>query len=371
MNEPMPELPGASTDRPIAGRIRAAMLAFLIAVGIGLSILLAAPFLGAITWALTLAVLIAPLHARMEARLRHANLSTVISVLLSALVVAAPATFVTERLVEEAATSAASIQARLASGAVQRLLDAHPEIAPVGTWIEQQIDLPAMMASFATWLSNLGASFVRGSVLQVVEVVLTFYLLFYFLRDRKAAQRAIRDLSPLSPAETDRVFRRFNDTLHATVYGTLAVAAVQGGLGGLMFWFLGLPAPLLWGLVMGLLSVAPFLGAFVIWIPAAALLALDGSWDKALILALWGALVVGTIDNVLRPILVGNRLGLHTVPAFISLLGGLLLFGAPGFIIGPAVITVTLLLVQIWKARDAGNRSQPEPGRNAPDAIIE
>jgi predicted PurR-regulated permease PerM len=136
--------------------------------------------------------------------------------------------------------------------------------------------------------------------------------------------------------------------VHATVYGTLAVAAVQGTLGGLMFWALGLPTPLLWGLVMGLLSIVPVLGAFVVWIPAAILLGLDGSWVRALILAAWGGIVVGSIDNFLRPMLVGNRLRLHTIPAFISIVGGLLLFGAPGFILGPMAATMTVLLVEIW-----------------------
>lgn len=366
MDEPTRELLRPSTDGPATDRIQRALLALLIAIGFVLCLLLIAPFLGAITWALALAILFSPLHARLEASVGHPSLSAMISVIAVALIVAVPAIFVAERLVEQAADSAAFVQAKLASGAIQGLLDAHPEIAPVGTWINQQIDLPAMMASLATWLSNLGASFVRGSILQAIEVVLTFYLLFYFLRDRRQAQRVLRDLLPLSPAEAGQVFHRIADTIHATIYGTLAVAAAQGILGGLMFWFLGLPAPLLWGLVMGLLSVIPVLGAFVIWIPAAGLLALDGSWGKALILAAWGAVVVGSIDNVLRPVLVGGRLRLHTAPAFLSIVGGLVLFGAPGFILGPLVATITLVLLEIWKARahvspagDVGQKDAP------------
>jgi predicted PurR-regulated permease PerM len=118
-----------------------------------------------------------------------------------------------------------------------------------------------------------------------------------------------------------------------------------------MFWILSLPTPLFWGLVMGLLSIVPVLGAFMVWIPAAILLVLDGSWGKALILTLWGALVVGGIDNILRPMFVGSRLRLHTVPAFISTVGGLILFGAPGLILGPLAVTITMLLVEIWKVR--------------------
>jgi predicted PurR-regulated permease PerM len=120
-----------------------------------------------------------------------------------------------------------------------------------------------------------------------------------------------------------------------------------------MFWVLGLPTPLLWGLVMGLLSIVPVLGAFIVWIPAALLLILDGSWVRALILAAWGGIVVGGIDNILRPMFVGNRLRLHTIPAFMSIIGGLLLFGAPGFILGPLAATMTMLALEFWTRREA------------------
>jgi len=352
MNERIKERPAPeNSDSDSGGRVGALVLAAATIAGIVACVLLTAPFLGALAGALALAILFAPLHARIEARLKHPSLAAMMSVLTLALIGAVPAAFMVERLVEEAATSAAFIQTKVASGAVQRLIDAHPRIAPIGTWIEHQLDLPAMMANLATWFSNVGASFVRGSVAQVLEVILTFYLLFYFLRDRHAARRMLHNLLPLTHLETDRLFARVVDTVRATIYGTAAMAAVQGTLGGLMFWILGLPTPLLWGLIMSLLSIVPVLGAFIIWIPAAIFLVLDGSWVKAVVLAVWGTVVVGGIDNILLPMLVGNRLRLHTVPAFISMIGGLILFGAPGFILGPLVVTVTMLLVETWRSR--------------------
>jgi len=340
------------------GRVGPLALIAATVAGIVACVLLAWPFLGALVWALTLAILFVPLHARIESRLKYPNLGAAVSVLVSMLVVAAPAAFVVQRLIQQAASSAASIQEKVQSGAIQRLLEAHPSIAPLGQWIEQQVHLPAMTGNLATWLGNAGATFARGSVAEVIEIVLTFYLLFYFLRDRHAVRRLLYDWLPLREAETDHLIQRIKDTVHATVYGTVAVAAVQGFLGGLMFWFLGLPTPLLWGLVMGLLSIVPVLGAFVVWIPAAVFLALRGDWAKAVVLAAWGALVVGSIDNVLRPMLVGHRLRLHTIPAFIAMVGGLLLFGPAGFILGPLLVTVTLLLLEIWRARNAGRQPQ-------------
>ena len=118
-----------------------------------------------------------------------------------------------------------------------------------------------------------------------------------------------------------------------------------------MFWWLGLPAPLLWGVMMGFLAIIPVLGSSVIWLPAALFLALEGNWVQAIILVMWGMLVVGTVDNLLRPILVGNRLKQHTLLVFMSLVGGLLLFGSSGLILGPVVLATTIFLISIWATK--------------------
>ena len=342
---------------PRSRRFGRLSLAVASVAGILLCALIAWPFLGAITWALTLAILFAPLHAKVEKRLRHPNIAALVSTAIVIMVVVVPSVFVAERLITEATSGVQSLQARIERGDLQALLDSHPALAPFGAWIDQQFDLPSMMSAIATWLSNLGAVFVKGSLLQVVEVFITFYLLFYFLRDRLAARTMIISWLPLTKPETEHLLRRVAETVHATVYGTLAVAAVQGFLGGLMLWALGLPTPLLWGLVMGLLSIVPVLGAFVVWIPAALLLLLDRSWIRAAILVAWGGLVVGSIDNVLRPMFVGNRLRLHTIPAFISIVGGLLLFGAPGFILGPLAATMTMLALEFWTRHEVLKQS--------------
>jgi len=187
----------------------------------------------------------------------------------------------------------------------------------------------------------------------VFELFLTFYLLFFFLRDRRAALQSLRSLSPLSEAEMDRLFGQIGDTLAATINGTLIVAAVQGLLGGLMFWWLGLPVPLLWGVIMALLALVPVLGAFAVWMPAALFLALDGNWGKALILAVWGVFSVSTIDNLLRPVLMRPRMKLPTIIVFIAVVGGLLVFGTAGLLLGPIIFTVTVGLLEIWRERTA------------------
>lgn len=331
--------------------VQTLVLTGLTVFGFYLCYRLASPFLSVITWALALAVLFAPVQHWLEGRLRNPSVAALVAVVTIALMVAVPAIFVVQRLVMQAGRGAELVETRVQSGEWRRSLRAQPQLAPLVEQIERRIDLPGTVATISEWLKNTGGLIVKGSVLQAVGFVLTFYLLFYFLRDRHLALSALRSMSPLSAAEMDRLLDQVSDTIYATLYGTLAVAAVQGLLGGLMFWWLGLSAPLLWGLMMSLLAVVPVLGAFVIWIPAALFLALEGSWGKALILTLWGMAVVGTADNLLRPVLVGKRLRLHTVLAFISLVGGLMVFGAAGLIMGPLVLTITTGLLKIWTRR--------------------
>jgi predicted PurR-regulated permease PerM len=353
MNELETRRAAASVTSDWGSRSHVQALVLIVATGIGIYLCyrLALPFLPALVWALALAVLFTPFHRWLESKLKRPSLAAAISVLMVGLIVAVPATFVGQRLVMESAKGAEIIKAKVESGEWRRAIEAQPRLAPLADWIERQFDLPGTVKTFATWLTTTAGSIVKGSVVQVIGFCLTFYLLFYFLRDRRAALQSLRSLSPLSAAQMDRLFGRVTDTIYATVYGTLAVAAVQGLLGGLMFWWLGLPAPLLWGVVMALLAVVPVLGAFVVWIPAALFLALEGSWGKALILTAWGGLVVGTIDNLLRPVLVGKRLKLHTLLAFISVVGGLILFGPAGLILGPVALTITTVLLEIWRHR--------------------
>jgi predicted PurR-regulated permease PerM len=323
------------------------------ALGIFLCYRLAAPFLDAIVWALALAVLFTPFQSWLEARLRRPTLAALVTVMMVGVIAGTAVTFVGQRLLHQAAQGAKAIDASVQSGEWRRVLAKQPRLAALAGRIERQFDLPGAAQSLATGLSATAQSFVKGSVVQAMSFCLTLYLLFFFLRDRTVVLASARSLSPLPAAETEALFGRMRDTIYATVYGTLAVASVQGLLGGLMFWWLGLAAPLLWGLVMALLSVVPMVGSFVVWIPAAIFLALDGQWGRAVILTLWGALVVGTVDNLLRPILVGNRLKVHTVLIFVSVVGGLLVFGPSGLILGPLTLTITLALLESWRAQPA------------------
>jgi predicted PurR-regulated permease PerM len=324
------------------------------ATGAGLYVcyLMALPFLPALAWALALAILFAPLQRAIEGRLKQPDIAAAVCVLSAALIAVAPTIFVAERLINEGAKGAVLVQAQIEAGAWRRALEAHPTIAPMGKWLNEQIDLPAIFGNAASWLTNASASLVQRTAIQLAGLLLTFYLLFYFLRDRRLIVATLKAFSPLADAEMDSLFRRIGDTVFATLYGVVLVGALQGLLGGLMFWLLNLPTPLLWGLVMGFLAMAPVLGAFMVWLPAAAFLSLNGNWASAAILIAGGALLAG-VGNLAQLKLVGDRLKLHTTVSFIALIGGLYIFGASGLILGPLAVTITLALLDIWRTRIA------------------
>lgn len=353
----MDELESKKIDVPITddwgsrSHIQTLVLMMMTAVGIYLCYQMAVPFLSALVWALTLAVLFTPLQHWLEMKLKYASMAALISVLVISLMVVVPVTFVTQQLVIQAVQGSQLIEKKVNSGEWRRALETQPRLAPLVDKIERRINLPETVKTLNTWLNNTAGSIFKDSLYQVLGLCLVFYTLFFFLRDRRVALYSIRFMSPLSKAEMSTLFGRVGDTIHATVYGTFAIALVQGFLGGLMFWWLGFSSPLLWGLVMGLLAIVPMLGAFVVWVPAALFLALEGNWGDVLILTLWGMLVVGTADNLLRPILVGSRLKLHTILAFLSVVGGLVLFGSAGIILGPIILTMTITLIEIWLSR--------------------
>src|SRR5688572_20471636 len=283
---------GGPFDQP--GRL---VMIAVTAISLWLCWLLLQPFVAALTWALALAVVGAPMYRWICGRSRRPNAAAGIAVLLVAAVIVAPVFLVSQHLVRETTATVQKIQEQGELGKVWTATrERHPWFARATQWTEG-IKPSEQVQQAAGTVAKQISSFVTASLWAVAQLLITLFALFYFFRDRHKAIRLLERITPLTREEVEATARRIAETIHATVYGTVLVAFVQGLLGGLMFWALGLPAPLLWGVVMALLAVVPVLGAFVVWVPAAIWLGLDGHWFKALVLTGWGGIVVGTIDN--------------------------------------------------------------------------
>ena len=195
----------------------------------------------------------------------------------------------------------------------------------------------------------------------LLQLGVALFALFYLLRDSDAFLIALRRMIPLDPCRTDELLARAKDITEATVYGTVVVAVVQGVMGGIAFRLVGLPAATLWGAIMGVLALIPMIGPPLVWIPAAVYLIITGSVAQALVLAAFGALVIGTVDNLLRSIFVGRRAHVHSLVVFLSVLGGVVVFGVAGVVMGPVLFALALIAIETGRMSMEAARDEASP----------
>lgn len=310
------------------------------------------PFFTVLAWALALAVATHPLSTWLQREIKSSSLASFIALFTAALVICIPSIWISRLLIEASIENIASVIER---PHLQLWLDpatAPPSIAPLLAWLDQTFHLQQLITEFGHTMAQRLPSVVSMSVIGIVQFLLILFTTFFFIRDGNLFLSYLTWAVPLPVQETERAVLRVVDTVHACLFGIVLMAILQGTLGAFIFWWLELPQPLLWGVVMGLLAVVPYLGAFIVWIPTATVLAMQGAWGDALVLTLWGGVVIGLADNLLYPILVGKRLHYHTLLIFFFLFGGVLAFGSAGVVIGPVILSVTHGVIALWQHED-------------------
>ena len=312
------------------------------------------PFLGVIAWATVLVILFYPVHKRIAKRLNRPALAALISCLLVVLIILVPIGLITVAVFNELANALQSIQA-----GVNSLLDPNSRVSgPILNFVGRFVDISQLrseefllnrLKGVSGQIAGQTLGFLGGLAGVLVQMFFVIFTMYYFFRDGENISRTVRDTLPLEREQAEGIMARTREVIDASVYGVITIAAIQGTLGGLAFWALGLRSALIWGVAMTFLSMVPMLGAFLVWVPAAIYLAVTGHWVKALMLAVWGTFVIGMIDNFLRPKLVGSRTRLHELLIFFSVLGGLSVFGVLGVVLGPVVLAITLALVEVYR----------------------
>lgn len=345
------------TNRPYLPYSQALAVALITLGFVYLCVLIMRPFLNVLAWALAMGVALHPFSTSLRRKIRHQSLVASIAVLIGALALGLPAFWVAKVLIE---SSIENLSALINQSGVTTWIDpstAPSRLIPLLEWLERSFHFQAVLENFVKSSTEYLPNILTMSLAGIVQFALVLFTTFFFVRDDKAFFQYLIWISPLTPQETTAVALRAVDTLHACLYGIVLMAILQGSLGAFIFWWLQLPQPLLWGVVMGLLAIVPYLGAFIIWIPTAVVLAMHGSWTDAIILSVWGGIVIGLADNFLYPVLVGKRLHYHPLLIFLFLLGGVIVFGASGVVLGPLVLSVTHTILAVWQ-RD-GDGAKP------------
>ncbi|MFT4192993.1 MAG: AI-2E family transporter [Comamonas sp.] len=304
------------------------------------------PFVGAVFWGVVLAILFTPVYRRILARLRRPTLSALLTLSLCLLIVILPLAAITASLLQETVL----IYQRVQSGQINFGAYFEQIMGVMPGWLLSLFDRFGL-GDFAAWQSKLSAgatqasSYVATQALSIGQNTFQFiigfgvmlYLLFFLLRDGRALMVRVIEAIPLEPLHKRELLAKFATVTRATVKGNVMVAVTQGILGGLAFWVLGIQGTLLWTVLMSFLSLLPAIGAGLIWAPVAIYFLATGQMLQGLGLIVYGVLVIGMVDNVLRPILVGKDTRMPDYVVLISTIGGMALMGISGFVIGPVI----------------------------------
>jgi predicted PurR-regulated permease PerM len=341
-----------------------AFLLLLVAVSVAFGTILL-PFYGAVFWACVLAIMFTPFYRRLLVMMpKRENLAAFATLLLCLVIVIFPVTLITASLLQEGQ----ALYQRISSGELKFGTYFHQAIGALPRWMVDLLD-GAGLAKFSEAKDTLSNGAAQESQLIAVEglkigqntfeFVVSFgvmlYLLFFLVRDGNLLFERLRLAVPLSPEHKRHLFSKFTTVVRATVKGNIAVAALQGALGGVIFWFLGIQGAVLWGTIMAFLSLLPAIGAGLIWGPVAIYFLLTGALWEGTILIVFGIFVIGLVDNILRPILVGADTQIPDYMVLISTLGGMVLFGVTGFVIGPVIAA---LFIAAWDLFSSSRQAQ-------------
>lgn len=321
-------------------------IGFVIAASLAMA-WISAPFFGAILWALVVAIVFKPVHRTLAARMpkRHTT-PAMLTLLLMIAVVIIPAAMIASLLIDQAISTYTSLQSRQID--LVRLMRDIQNGLP--SWANELIgrfgpkDLDALQSRLAAAVTDavrLGAtqavSIGQSALALVMQLGIMLYLTFFLIRDSDAMITKISRRLPMHSQQRRRLFEKFITVIRATIKGSFVVAIVQGALGGIVFAILGIKAALMWGVVMGMFSLVPAIGTGIIWVPVAIYLLATGSIWQGMVLIGVGVLVIGMVDNVLRPILVGKDTRMPDYVVLIATLGGLSVFGMNGIVVGPVI----------------------------------
>ncbi|HEK1685178.1 TPA: AI-2E family transporter [Pseudomonas putida] len=313
------------------------------------------PYYGAIFWAVILGILFAPLQRNLLLRFnRRRNLAAGATLATCLMIAILPVIVISALLVQEGATLYQRIESGQLdiAGYIARGKDMLPHFAQNGLDRMGMGNLDGLRDKITKWatqgsqfLAGQAFSFGQGTFDFLVSFGIMLYLLYFFLREGPELARKVRQAVPLPEQQKRRLQLKFNRVVRATVKGNLLVAITQGALGGLIFWVLDIPSVLVWAVLMAFLSLLPAVGAGIVWGPVAVYFLLTGAMWQGIVLTAFGVLVIGLVDNLLRPILVGKDTRMPDYLILVSTLGGLAVFGLNGFVIGPLIAA---LFISSW-----------------------
>ncbi|MBI3540715.1 MAG: AI-2E family transporter [Deltaproteobacteria bacterium] len=319
------------------------------------------PFITPILWASILAIVFYPLYKKVLSLTKERkNISSLLVVLVVLVMTGTPMVFFTGTLVKEVLQFYQVIGQWIGERRYE-LFWGHLLDSPLRSLWDKFVEKTSMLdIQFVPLIGRYAQSFSQSIVGQIqsgarnflffiLNYFATLFILFFFLRDGHSLGQGLKDIFPMARDNKDVVFKRLGETTSAVVRGLVFTGAAQGVLAGSAFFVLGVPFPLFLSLLIGFMAFVPIGGAVLIWLPSSVYLLLTGHLEKALILFLWGSVVISTVDNLIKPLVIGDKTKIPTLFLFLAILGGMIFYGFIGVFLGPIMLTLFLTLVEIYR----------------------
>jgi predicted PurR-regulated permease PerM len=309
------------------------------------------PFLITIAWAMVLSITFYPLYRLFLKFIKRPWAASLITLIIILVIMVGPFSFVVGSLVSE-------------------IKDVYSAIEEKGfETITRQQSAVNTLKSIGKAIAEHTKDIFKNALLLIIKFIIMCITIFYFLKDGNTLANFIKRLLPFSEKQKDRLLpfsekqkdrleERVKEMVVAAIYGGLAVAVVQGILGGVAFLTFGLPSPVFWGTAMAIFSLLPLFGCATIWVTTGIILLLSGDYSKGIGLLLYGTIIISSVDNIIKPIVIGGRTKLNTLLVFFSVLGGINFLGFLGFILGPLITALCLSLLEMYKFEE------PEPAES-------
>lgn len=321
------------------------------------------PFVNAILASAVIAYVFYPVYRFLNKKIKRKNLSALLVSIIIILVLSVPFFFVLNTVANESRVFYLTIKQRIAAEGPAECAPAGSVLCGASAWLSDFLANPSvkfyienLLSRFTTFFINEASGFLLSIPVVILNIFIAVFITFYLLRDGPQLVRKLGALLPIKKDHQLRILNSFTELTSAMMYGQIILALVQGALGALGFVIFGISSPILWGLVMAILSFLPFFGTAVIWIPAGVVLIINGALSQNMLLVwkgigllVYGALIISSVDNVLRPKIVGDKARLHPILVLLGVLGGLRVFGFIGFIIGPLILVLFITFVRIYE----------------------
>ncbi|MDA8168389.1 MAG: AI-2E family transporter [Nitrospiraceae bacterium] len=323
------------------------------------------PFITPILWAIVFSIVFYPVYLVFVKWVRLKPVASLATLLLIMVVLLGPVSYVAYTLVSELQTIAQKAQS---GGLTPQAFLENPKVAEIISYINSVYPLKGFNLEevIRRGVSSLGqnmAGLVSGGAKNILQGIGNFILMlfsvFFLLKDGPDFIMKLRDYLPFSEKQKDRLLRQTKEMVVSTIFGGVLIALMQGIIGGLAFWAMGLSSPIFWGAAISIFSFLPLIGTAGIWAPAALYLLLTGKVMLGVIMILVGVLVISMIDNILRPYLIGGRMKMNTLVIFFSVLGGITVFGIIGFVLGPLTVALFLAVLEIFGNIEGGTHADP------------